>query len=149
MVGILFACIAFKGRHLCKATKALEEIGSIERANTLDLFRVLLTKSHTEEISKWLFESWNLVQPWHFEVADYLKKQYIKSSYQILKLALVIQPDNIVVFCNYAAEFTKMVSSNVILEYIGGEKAPEKLTLNEFMSLTTVLMQDRNALVLK
>ena len=47
--------------HWCKAPKALEEIGSIERANTLDLFRVLLTKSHTEEISKWLFESWNLV----------------------------------------------------------------------------------------
>jgi hypothetical protein len=47
--------------YWCKATKALEEIDAIGRANTLDLFRVLLTKSHTEEISKWLFESWKLV----------------------------------------------------------------------------------------
>jgi hypothetical protein len=61
MVGILFACIAFKGRHWSKATKALEEIGHIERANTLELFRVLVTNSHTEEISKWLFESWKSV----------------------------------------------------------------------------------------
>ena len=73
-------------------------------------------------------------------MADYLKKQDIKSSYHILKLALVIQPDNIVVFCNYAAEFPQMVSSSLILEYIGGEKTQEKLTLYEFMSLAAVLM---------
>jgi len=61
MVGILFACIAFKGRHWSKATKALEEISPVERTKTLDLFRVLVTNSYTEEISEWLFESWKSV----------------------------------------------------------------------------------------
>jgi len=140
MVGILFACIAFKGRHWCKATKALEEIGSIERANTLDLFRVLLTKSHTEEISKWLFESWKLAEPWHFELADYLKGRSIKNSFKILKLALILHPLEITVFSSYAAEFTKMASCSIILDYIEGEKKYEKLCLEEFTSLASILM---------
>ena len=41
-----------------------------------------------------------------------------------------------------------MASCTIVLEYIEGEKRHGKLQLNEFMLVTSILMQDRNALVL-
>jgi len=120
-----------------------------EREKTLDLFRILMIRIYNIEISKWLFESWKLAEPWHFELADYLKIHSIKNSFKILKLALILHPLEITVFVNYATEFTKMASCGVILAYIEGEKKCEKLGLEEFTSLATILMQDRNTSVIE
>lgn len=62
------------------------------RREILSLFKILLTRVFNEDISKWLFESWKSVEPWHFELADYLNSLSIKNSFKILKLALVLQP---------------------------------------------------------
>ena len=111
-----------------------------EREKTLDLFRILMIRIYDAEISKWLFESWKFAEPWHFELADYLKIHSIKNSFKILKLALILHPLKITVFVHYAIEFTKMASCSVMLDYIEGEKKFEKLHLEEFTSMASILM---------
>ena len=89
-----------------------------KRVEILELFKVLARRVYNEDISKWLFESWKSAEPWHFELADHLKSCNVKNTFKILKLALILQPVEIILFSNYAAKFANMDSCNMIIDYI-------------------------------
>jgi len=63
-----------------------------ERAKTLDLFRILTTRIYDDDTSKWLSESWDRLEIWHFELASHLNKNLVKQKFKILKLSLILQP---------------------------------------------------------
>lgn len=146
--GLLFGCLAFGARYWGNAVIGLTSVAKSEREPALDLFKAFGAKVYGKDIAKWLFENWADLEPWYFDLIEYLKRNSIQDSYSILLLALVVQASDIKTFVNYVLEFRKLRSASILLEF-ASRKKPAKLQFVDFIGLTDVLMQDNNAFAIE
>jgi hypothetical protein len=146
--GLLFGCLAFGARYWSNAVTGLNSMAKRDRGPVLDLFKAFGAKVYGKDIARWLFENWSSMEPWYFDLIEYLKRNSIQESYSILLLALVVQSNDIKTFVNYVLEFRKLRSASTLLEFAAREK-PSKLQFVDFVGLTDVLMQDSNAFAIE
>ena len=71
--GLLFACLIFNGACWEDAVLAIDMMDHDKRGASLELFQSFVARTHGCVASKWVFDNWQNVEQWHFELMHQLK----------------------------------------------------------------------------
>jgi hypothetical protein len=110
---------------------------------------LLLKRQHGSDISQWFAENWNCVDLYHFKLFEYLKTQKSAQSYDLLHLSLGVVLSDTALFTDYTPEFLKTPVSRLLYEYLKDRRHQHKLLFQEFTTLCSALMSERNAPILR
>ena len=127
----------------------LKVIENPTQDEVIALLGAFIERTHGRDISQWFVENWNCVDPYHFKLIEYLKAQKSAQSYDLLHLSLCVVVSDTPLFMEYTTEFLKTPVSRLLFEYLKDRRHQQKLLFQEFTTLCSALMSERNAPILR